>query len=365
MKEIKRVPLSRLTAGAHFTFMSNILARAEADAAVTGKAGELVKALRAAVEEEDGSMGLSRKSLLTDDIAKADRRRDAFYSGYKKMVEGLAKMEGTDAAKTAAALLQHIRDYRIKRAFQLDRETGLLTNFIADLQGRYAAQVEALSLTAFVTGMKEANDSLRELTLRRTEERTGVRVGAFKAARTAADAAYRELVRMVNALAVVFGEADYADFIDYCNTEIASFRRQTPGKKADATGRKKTRSADSASSPTEDEAKTAGAEVKTAAAAANTAETEAKTTEAEANTAEAKVKTTTAAANTAAAAAKSARAKASPTGANANLTDTASDTTETGAITTGAKASPPGDNGNSEDEEDTTTKKGDTLWIKL
>ena len=360
MKQIKRVPLSRLTAGAHFTFMSNILARAEADAAVTGKAGELVKALRAAVEEEDGSMGLSRKSLLTDDIAKADRRRDVLYSGYKKAVEGIAKMEDTDMAKTATVLLQHVRDYRIKRSYQLDRETGLLTNFIADLQGRYAAQVKALSLTAFVTGMKEANDRLREYTLRRTEERTGVRVGAFKAARTAADTAYRELVRMVNALAVVLGEADYAAFIDYCNTEIASFRRQTFGKKADAPGRKKTRSADSVSSPAEDEAKTAEAEAKTATAAANTAGTEAKTAETEANTAEAKVKTTAVAANTAAATARSARAKASPTGADANLTYTEAKTTQDGTKAAEDKASPPGDNGNSEDEEDTTTGTNDT-----
>ncbi len=327
MKEIRRVALSRLTSGAHFTFMSNILARAEADAAVADKAGAQVRALRAAVEEEDGSMGLSRKSLLTDDIVKADRRRGALYSGYRKAVEGIASMADTDMGKTAKALMQHIRDFGIRRDYQLDRETGLLTNFIADLQGRHAAQVEALSLTAFVTGMKEANDRVREYTLRRTEERTGVRVGAFKAARAAADAAYRDLARMVNALAVVLGETGYAAFIDYCNTEIASFRRQTFGKKAGATGRKKTLSAGTETSPAEMKVLSAGTETKTAEMKVLSAGTETKTAETKAKTSE---------------------NKASLTKAKAKLTENKASPAETKAKTTV-------DKGNSEGEEDTTT----------
>lgn len=234
MKEIQDIRLSRMNGGMHFTFMSNILARAEADTAVMARAETQVKALRAAVEEEDASLGLSRKSLLTDDIVKADSRRDTLYAGYKKAVEGFVNMKGTDMAKTAKVLQQHIRDFGINTRHQLDRETGLLTNFIGDLQGRYAPQVASLGLTVFVTGMHEANERLRALTLRRTEERMGVKKGALKAARAASDAAYRALVRMVNALAVVFGDADYAPFMDYCNVEIVHCRREASGRKAAA-----------------------------------------------------------------------------------------------------------------------------------
>ncbi len=58
--------------------------------------------------------------------------------------------------------------------------------------------------------MKEANERVRTLTLQRTNEKMGVSVGALKTARTASDNAYRALVKMVNALALVFGEKDYA-----------------------------------------------------------------------------------------------------------------------------------------------------------
>ena len=60
-------------------------------------------------------------------------------------------------------------------------------------------------------------------------------IGAMKAARTASDEAYRQLVKMVNALALVFGEADYADFIDYVNTEIVHFKREVLNQKASTT----------------------------------------------------------------------------------------------------------------------------------
>lgn len=234
MKEIPDIRLSRMSGGMHFTFMSNILARAEADTAVMARAEALVKSLRAAVDEEDASLGLTRKSLLTDDIAKADIERDTLYAGYKKALGGFVRMKGTDMAKAAETLRQHIRDFGINTRYQLDRETGLLTNFIGDLQGRYAPQVASLGLTAFVTGMHEANERLRALTLRRTEERMGVKKGALKAARAASDTAYRSLVRMVNALAVVFGDADYAPFMDYCNVEIVHCRREASGRKAGA-----------------------------------------------------------------------------------------------------------------------------------
>ena len=57
----------------------------------------------------------------------------------------------------------------------------------------------------------------------------------MKTARSASDDAYRALVKMVNALALVFGETDYADFIDYVNTEITHYKREVLGQKATAT----------------------------------------------------------------------------------------------------------------------------------
>ena len=250
MKEIYDINIQRMNNGAHFTFVSNILARAEADTAVKGKASELVSNFKVAFAAEDEALKISQKSLLTDDIAKADIDRDALYAGYKKAVEAFLAMPIADMAQAAKVLAQHIKDYKINTAGQLDKETGLLVNFITDLEDKYSAQVAKLGLTAFVTNLKEANERVRMLTLQRTNEKMGVTVGALKAARTSSDDAYRALVKMVNALALVFGEKDYTAFIDYVNTEVTHYKREVIGQKAKAPSTSGSSAVDSGSSST-------------------------------------------------------------------------------------------------------------------
>ena len=250
MKEIYDINIKRMNNGAHFTFVSNILARAEADTAVKGKASELVSNFKVAVAAEDEALKISQKSLLTDDIAKADNDRDALYAGYKKAVEAFLAMPIADMAQAAKVLAQHIKDYKINTAGQLDKETGLLVNFITDLEDKYSAQVAKLGLTAFVTNLKEANERVRMLTLQRTNEKMGVTVGALKAARTSSDDAYRALAKMVNALALVYGEKDYTAFIDYANTEITHYKREVLNQKASAPSTSGSSAVDSGSSST-------------------------------------------------------------------------------------------------------------------
>ena len=250
MKEINDISLPRMNNGAHFTYVSNILARAEADTTVKGKASEQLAAFKATVAAEDEALKISQKSLLTDDIAKADSDRDALYAGYKKAVVGFLAMPIADMAQAAKVLAQHIKDYKINTADQLDKETGLLVNFITDLEGKYSAHVTTLGLTAFVTNMKEANERVRTLTLQRTNEKMGVTVGALKAARTATDNAYRALVKMVNALTLVFGEKDYTSFIDYVNTEVTHYKREVIGQKSSAPSTSGSSAVDSGSGST-------------------------------------------------------------------------------------------------------------------
>lgn len=232
MKEISTISMERMNNGAHFLYVSNILARAEADAKVSTKAAAQVAALKAAVAQEDEDLKISQKSLLTDDIAKADAERDAIYSGYKKTVTGFLNIPVESMSQAAKVLNQHLKDYAIDPKMQLDRETGLLMNLITDLEGKYKTEVETLSLTPFVTNMKAANERVRTLTASRTDERMGITVGALKASRKVSDEAYRMLVKMVNALALVEGETDYVQFIDYVNTEIVHYKREVLSQKA-------------------------------------------------------------------------------------------------------------------------------------
>ena len=229
MKEIQTVALTHMANAAHFLFVSNMAERAEKDAAVAEKCAAQVKALREAVTAEDGNLKISTKSLVTDKIAEADRLRDQLYAGYKKAVAGYVNFPVEEMADAAKALNQHIKDYKIDVQAQLDKETGLLVNFIQDLESKFAEQVKALSLGAFVEKLKIANEEVRTLTGQRTDERSAKTAGALKVARTASDEAYKMLVLHVNAHALLEGEAEYAAFIDYANTEIDYFKQEVLG----------------------------------------------------------------------------------------------------------------------------------------
>ena len=226
MKEIQAFAPSHINNAAHFLFISNMAARAEKDAAVAEKCAAQVASLRAAVTAEDENLKLSAKSLITDKIAEADKERDRLYSGYKKAVAGYADFPDAAMADAAKALAQHIKDYKINPQMQLDKETGLLVNFVQDLEGKFSEQVKALSLTAFVEKLKAANEAVRDYTVQRTDERAAKTAGALKTARAASDEAYKTLVQHVNARALLEGDADYAAFIDYANTEIEHFKKE-------------------------------------------------------------------------------------------------------------------------------------------
>ena len=248
MREIANINVAKMTNGAHFLFMTNILERAEANEKVMAKAGNQVTNLKTAMAKEDEYLKLSTKSLITDDIATADAERDTLYSSYKATVGSFLKLPSADMAKAAKVLNQHLKDYAISPRMQLDRETGLLVNLITDLEGKYKAEVELLSLTSLVSHLKAANERLRSLTGERTDERTSNVVGALKAARKETNDAYRALVKMINALALVEGDADYATFIDYVNTEIVHYKREVLGQTASAS------TGDSTTDTTDDDA---------------------------------------------------------------------------------------------------------------
>ena len=233
-KAITSINLVRMNNGAHFEYVSMVLTSLQSQTAVKQKVADLAAAFASAVEAEDAVLKVSTKSLITDDLAQADQDRDTFYAGYKKAVEGFLHMPIADMAQAAKVLNQHIKDYRINTQAQIDKETGLLANFIADLEGKYAAQVATLGLSVFVTHMKEANERVRTLIRQRVNERMGITVGALKAARVNTDAAYHNLVQMVNALALVNGDAAYAAFIDYVNAEITRYKREVLSQKASA-----------------------------------------------------------------------------------------------------------------------------------
>jgi len=226
MAEINGIDLAHMPNGAHYLFALDVLNKAKANEKVNERASSQVAVLEKKVTAEDDALKLTRKSLLTDEIKALDDKRDEMYSYYRKGVKAFVGAPLEDVATAAKELNQHMTDYAINPQMQLDKETGMLLNFTADLEGKYAEQVAKLGLTMYVTALKEANDKLHELTTERTDERALQVAGALKSARAETDEAYRALVKLVNALYIVEYDAAYDEFINYVNAEIKHYKEE-------------------------------------------------------------------------------------------------------------------------------------------
>ena len=226
--EIVQTDFSHLNNGAHFQFIKNVSDRLATDTKIKENAvGQaVIKALTEALTTEDKCLVLSQKSLLTDEIAHADKERDTLFAGYRTAVKGFLNMPVADLAKHAHQLWQHLVDYAIDPQMQLERETGLITNLCTDLVGKYATQVQALGLKPYVDALKTANERVETLLVQRTTDNSTKVVGALRTAREASDKAIRDLIKVVNALAILGNPADYAAFIDYMNTLIKRYKEQ-------------------------------------------------------------------------------------------------------------------------------------------
>ena len=226
MKEINGIDLAHMKSGAHFLFITDTVGLATADAKVKTKVTAELAALQTALKAEDDALALSKANLLSKEIKAIDAERDKHYKALRKAITFFLNHPDAQLVKAAARLEQLLKDYNINPAMQLDRETGLLLNLISDLETKSAADVTALALTPVVQAMKQANDKLREVTRARANDRAVQIVGQLRQAQHASDEAYHTLVQKVNALAVVEGEADYADFISKMNEQVKHYKQE-------------------------------------------------------------------------------------------------------------------------------------------
>ena len=226
MKHIEPISLEHMSNGSHFLFITDTVGLATADAKVKTKVTAELTALQTALKAEDDALALSKANLLSGEIKTLDAERDKHYKALRKAIKFFLSHPDAELVKAAQRLERLLKDYNIDPKMQLDRETGLLLNLISDLETKSAADVTALSLTPVVQAMKQANDKLREVTRARANDRAVQIVGQLKQAQHASDEAYRTLIQKVNALAVVEGEADYADFISKMNEQVKHYKQE-------------------------------------------------------------------------------------------------------------------------------------------
>jgi hypothetical protein len=229
MDTFLRITLAELQRGAYFNFLMTIYTLAMANKQVAQKADKVLAALHIAITHVDDALAIQRKSEYTKQISQLNQQRLSLLGAMKRVVNSLHKLEAT--AADAEILIQLFKDYGISWSMQLDQLTGLFANLIDDLEGKAASSVKALGVKYLVTDLKQAQQELQRLSKERMDEHAENGIGRLKEARAEADKAYRNFIKLVEALVQVEGVELYAEFINRVNTEIKHYKQQALGEK--------------------------------------------------------------------------------------------------------------------------------------
>ena len=233
-KEISIISLTAINNGAHYNFMQSAAEKAKDDAKVYAKLKDQVDALIAAVANENANLVKSRKNTQSDVIRKADKERDVYYRGYRAGVKNFRNFPEGAQKNAADTLWQHIIDYGKIERMQLDRKTGILSNFLEDLEFKYMGEINFLQLNLFVNNLKTANEKVRKTVNIRDHEKSSGTKNALKLSRKVTDNAYLAIVRKINAFVEVDGTSDYDGFILFMNELIYRFKHEVlPQKTAE------------------------------------------------------------------------------------------------------------------------------------
>lgn len=227
MGKFVKIDKKALTSGQHFSFVSafdDLVSSLETDAR---KIIEASTVLHQARRKEDECLKLAQGSELTKQLRIKDLERDHNYGWLKRMVTIWIE-SGLEPEATAAAGLQRlVKLYKIDTNAQLDEESGLMDNFISDVNSSLGleAALETLNVKRFFQGMAQANATVKTLLAERGRESSEKVAGALKTARIESDTAYNTLCELFESYSLVAdAPAPYEAIIKEWNATIERYK---------------------------------------------------------------------------------------------------------------------------------------------
>ena len=194
-------------------------------------------AFTGALNAFDVAYAQTRKWMQTEEIDNLDKSRDsavrAFMNAMKAM---LASPNDTKAA--AAKRIKFVRDkYEVNAEDEYMKETTAISQMVQDMEANCTADLATTGLDEWFADMKAKNEAFLDKMNERTEEQAGQQKGIVRETRNQAEAAYRDLMKLLNAMSICEYPSgiDFGNTIDHLNAEIEHYR-QILARKGVSTG---------------------------------------------------------------------------------------------------------------------------------
>jgi len=172
------------------------------------------------LQDEGVALVAITKSATTEEIETGDKNRDFTFRGTAdKVTNSLNHFDPQvrEAAKRVKVIFDAYGNLAPKRD---DEESGLITSLIEDLRTKVPADIATIQLIDWIGELERLNNAFIALEATRNSEEAKKSELRMKKVRVVVDAAYNKIVKRINALIIVNGEAPYAEFVKELNVRI-------------------------------------------------------------------------------------------------------------------------------------------------
>jgi len=161
------------------------------------------------------------KSATTEEIDGADKNRDFTFRGTADKVTNSLNHFDPQVREAARRVKIIFDTYGNLAPKPDDEESGLISSLIDDLRTKVPADIATIQLIDWIAELERLNNAFIALEATRNSEEANRTELRMKTVRVDVDAAYNKIIKRINALIIVNGEAPYADFVKELNARIA------------------------------------------------------------------------------------------------------------------------------------------------
>ena len=208
----------------HLSWMKRFLERVLQIANTPVRLANVINVLQSTVGNEDQAYLVITKSDLTAPIEEADKARDNTFSGMNSMLDFQKRLGTPEQQQAAERVIERVTYHKVNISDRYEDENEKIAQVVQDLKsGSLAADIATLNLTATITLLEQQNQQIINLMKQRQTDRSTQESNVMAKARAATDAAYEDVVLVLNAFAITEfnGQSSpYDEIIQIINSDI-------------------------------------------------------------------------------------------------------------------------------------------------
>lgn len=238
-KQMTEIATSRMDITTVLGYFGQIKGIVNGNSALVGALGTVWTTFTSAENAFDEAYAQTRKWAQTEEIEGLDTSRDQALSAFNNALKAMTA--SPNAQKQAGAkLLMNIREkYTLNASDEYMKETTAIAQMVQEMEENVQAD-QALTATGLIDwfqDLKQKNQAFLQKMNERTAEQAGQQKGIVREKRLLAEAAYKNVVRLINAAAIMeMPEGlDWNSPIDRLNAEVEHYR-QILARKGVSTG---------------------------------------------------------------------------------------------------------------------------------